>query len=426
MASLGAGLARVLITPPRGSYLIGYGNRFLGASRVHDELTATALALEDGSTRLTIVALDMLCLHEDVVARIRQRCAGEVLIACSHTHAGPIAFADPHSSWMRRRLVEGIVRTVASVVADAGRSLAPAELRFAVGEAGIAVNRRQRNPDGKIVLGVNPEGPVDPSLGVLQLLDPRGAVRATLVNFACHPAVLSPKNLRISAEWPGVMRREVEAATGGICLFLQGAAGDLNPKHEWGNQDLAAMERLGREVGRAVLERCERGVAPILATPLRSARQQVALPVIERPEESYRKTAGRILGVPSLFIDPLLRYAYPWRPRLVPGRDGRPEVPMEVQVFRIGDLALVAHAAETFTEIAQAIKRASPAPHTLVAGYSNGCVGYLPTARAHAEGGYEVEEAPLAYRISGTFDPGCAEVVTERSVQMVASLWGRC
>ena len=46
--------------------------------------------------------------------------------------------------------------------------------------------------------------------------------------------------------------------------------------------------------------------------------------------------------------------------------------------------------------------------------------------RAHPEGGYEVEEAPLAYRISGTFDPGCEEKVTSRSIDMVASLWGRC
>ena len=72
---------------------------------------------------------------------------------------------------------------------------------------------------------MNPDGVVDPELGVLQVLDDRGEVRATLVNFACHPAMLSPKNRQISAEWPGVMRREVQAATGAACLFLQGATG---------------------------------------------------------------------------------------------------------------------------------------------------------------------------------------------------------
>ena len=99
---------------------------------------------------------------------------------------------------------------------------------------------------------------------------------------------------------------------------------------------------------------------------------------------------------------------------------------MEILVFRVGDLALVAHAAETFTEIGQAIKDRSPAPYTLFAGYSNGCIGYLPTASAHEEGGYEVEQAPLAYRMSGTFDPGCAATVTARSIQMIAALWRRC
>ena len=35
-------------------------------------------------------------------------------------------------------------------------------------------------------------------------------------------------------------------------------------------------------------------------------------------------------------------------------------------------------------------------------------------------------EAPLAYRMSGTFDPDCAAAVTARSIQMVAALWGHC
>jgi len=29
----------------------------------------------------------------------------------------------------------------------------------------------------------------------------------------------------------------------------------------------------------------------------------------------------------------------------------------------------------------------------------------------------------LAYRVSGTYDPGCAAMATERSLQMVASLF---
>ena len=48
---LKAGVARQIITPPPGIYLIGYGDRSKGNRGVHDDLTATALALEDGSLR---------------------------------------------------------------------------------------------------------------------------------------------------------------------------------------------------------------------------------------------------------------------------------------------------------------------------------------------------------------------------------------
>ena len=60
---------------------------------------------------------------------------------------------------------------------------------------------------------------------------------------------------------------------------------------------------------------------------------------------------------------------------------------MRANALRIGDLGLVTFAAETFTEIGLAIKTASPAACTLFASVSDGCIGYLPTAQAHAEGG---------------------------------------
>ena len=81
-------------------------------------------------------------------------------------------------------------------------------------------------------------------------------------------------------------------------------------------------------------------------------------------------------------------------------------------------------AAETFNEIGAAIKANSPARHTLFVGVGNGCIGYLPTAAAHREGGYEVEQAPLAYRMSGTFDPGCEALVVQRSLDAVRRVLG--
>jgi hypothetical protein len=96
---------------------------------------------------------------------------------------------------------------------------------------------------------------------------------------------------------------------------------------------------------------------------------------------------------------------------------------MEIQAFRLGDCAIIALAAETFNEIGTAITKGSPAPFTLFASCSSGCIGYLPTATAHALGGYEVELTPYIYRMPGVLDPGCEALATLRSVELLRSLW---
>ena len=100
-----AGAARSIISPPRGIYLIGYGDRAKGNIGIHDDLSATTLVLDDGSTRVAIVALDILTINEFIVDRVRAKLTPiEVVLCCSHTHSGPIAYADGKSArknWLK-------------------------------------------------------------------------------------------------------------------------------------------------------------------------------------------------------------------------------------------------------------------------------------------------------------------------------------
>src|SRR5262249_30247219 len=73
---------------------------------------------------------------------------------------------------------------------------------------------------------------------------------------------------------------------------------------------------------------------------------------------------------------------------LAGARHRAPEAaPFTIQAIRIGDAAIVATSGETFVAIGQQIQAASPFPDTVVLGYSNGCLGYIPTAAAFPEGG---------------------------------------
>jgi hypothetical protein len=432
-----AGVGRSSLAPHPRAYLIGYGDRWRGSTGIRDDLCATALVLEapgaDPTARAALLALDLLCLHEDVVDRIRGRLAAlgfaadAVMLACSHTHAAPVAHPGSRLAWRRRRWIERVVEAAVEAVRRAHGALAPAALSVGHRDVAIAVNRRERRPDGTIALGVDPAGFVDRRLSLVALRAPGGGLRATLLHAACHATVLGPGNREASSDWPGVARRALEAATGAPCLFLQGAAGNLNPAADWGPGEGAALERIGGAVAGAAGALLERGLAPLRATPIRVARETVPIPVRPRlrPDgrpESYRETAARRYGVPRVLVDPLLAYGYPWRPRVEADAAGHSVFPMELHALRAGDLALLGCAAEAFAEIGAAVTADAPLAATLFVGYANGCVGYLPTAAACAEGGYEVEEAQLPYRVSGTFAPETESLVTDRARGLLAQL----
>ena len=102
MTSLRAGAAVADITPPAGGLMDGYGGRFEGSKGVHDPLMARVVVLEQGGdgasstpTRIAIVSCDLLGMHRDVAARVRERAAAHgiapegVVAAATHSHAGP-------------------------------------------------------------------------------------------------------------------------------------------------------------------------------------------------------------------------------------------------------------------------------------------------------------------------------------------------
>ena len=430
---LKAGIAREIISPPQGLYLIGYGDRTKGNAGIHDDLTATALVLDDGRTRLALVACDLLCLNEVIVDRVRDQVGKgtSVILCCSHTHAGPIAYADRRSGRARFAYINTLVAKIARAVDQAGAALAPAELAWGQTEASIAINRRERQPDGNVVIGVNPDGVIDHSVNILSIRRKDGTPLATVVNYACHGTVLGPDNLLVSADWIGAMRAKIEDALGTRVLFLQGATGDLNPDHEWGSGDSwEAVRSLGEQVAEQVIGAYRQDLSLLAYVPLGLKRRTVWLPLEAKattptPMPTYRRKLAELVDLPyavRFVVDILLEHRYPWRSR-IEARDGFWHIPLRVNTVRIGDLGLTTFASETLTEIGMAIKANSPAAHTMFASVSDGCIGYLPTAKAHAEGGYEVDIAPYYYRYPARLAPQCADIATAAAGESLRDLW---
>jgi hypothetical protein len=429
--NLKAGAARASISPPKGIFLVGYGDRSKGNKGIHDDLTATALVLDSGEEKIAIVAVDILCLNEYIVDQVRGACPGiQPVLCCSHTHSGPIGYAGEHSGRREKEYIYSLVQFIAGTIQEAAEIATEAELMWGQSSADIAVNRRERLPSGEVIIGEDPEGVVDRSVGVLSV-KAEGKRLATVVNFACHGTVWGPDNLLVSADWIAAMREKVERELGGVCLFLQGAAGNLNPKMGWGREDCWEMAvSQGERVAEAVTKAAGGRQAMITGGELAITRQDVWIPfegaaTTEKPPTVYRKRILKMANFPewmSFATDYLLNIRYPWKPR-IEKREGRWGTLLRVNTARFGSLALVSFGAEVFTEIGIKVKELSPARHTMFTSVSDGCISYLPTDAAHTDGGYEVELATYAYRYPGPLAAGAEGRALAAAEEELKNLW---
>src|SRR5207247_11298378 len=99
-------------------------------------------------------------------------------------------------------------------------------------------------------------GPLDNEVRVIRVDDLEGRRIAVVFAHGCHPVTMGPQCLRWSADYVGPARELIEQNAGGLSLFLQANAGDINPIPGIGAEDDNTNEkkRLGLILGAEVLK----------------------------------------------------------------------------------------------------------------------------------------------------------------------------
>jgi hypothetical protein len=455
-----AGVARADITPPIGVAYANWGaQRHQRARGIDLPLWATALALSDGETKLVTVDLDAVYGRNAVemreaTAELTGLPLSHIRLSYTHTHSGPSGgrwIADGMEAY--KRYQAGLVHQVAGVAWRALESLRPACIAAGSGTARIGVNRRfQRPEDGAVICGRNWEGPLDPEVKVLRIDHEQGEPLATVVHYACHGTTVGPDNDLITPDFPGVVRRVVEQATGSMCLFLQGAAGNVQNTRGGAQGGIQEYRRLGAILGHEasrvwweleIPERRERYVGtlesgaplaiyedehiPCQDGPLRVIVRTIQVPLKSLPnpgpiEERLKRETARLnklraAGASDEAIREQTMVCKRIDRRATTARrfEGKTQTELELQGFAIGDgIALIAMPGEAFVQIGMAVKRNSPFDHTLFSSYTNDPGGYMPTADAYPLGGYEVERTP--------YSPEAADLVIEESLDLLKEL----
>jgi neutral ceramidase len=471
-----AGAAATNIDPPLGLPMVGVVKRHEPARERLGTLEVTAAAFERGSVRAVVCGVDTLAIQSPDVDAIRERIASAtgakraaVLLNWNHTHHAPAGGRSVYGSFGERQLelddaglayIDALHDAIVQTCTRAFEQLEDAAVRCGLGHAELAVNRRQRDDDGLVrKIGWNPTGLVDRSVPVLQSVREDGSAIATIVGYGAHTVTTGVNYSGYSPDYPGWLRGTVRRLTGGECVYLQGAAGNVMPLFGFDDDLVAPVttgERLGLEAAHAIADRPSWPVRLVpagfdSATPLelfRLARvdgdapalaaveEEVEFPLLPLPApdaiaaeraQSERDIAdAEARGAPESELRILRFHGLNWASRTeaeIAGGTPRRSVRGAISAIRIGDAAIVTGPGEIFTEIGLAVKERSPADVTFYAAYSNGCISYMPTASEYPLGGYEPTYGHKTYGLPAQVSPDTERILIETGVRLVVSLY---
>lgn len=212
-------------------YQVAYpGTRHL---HLHPNFRAVVLEAGDGN-RLYVIRTDTIGIsariRRDLVDRLTARYGEgvdrQLIIAATHTHAGPGRLIDKplwriiqDVFWPEfyERVLDGLEATVVAAVDD----LEPARLGTAVAETtALHGDRRCANP---------PE--TDPALPILRIDRADGTLKGLVLFHSIHGTVLSMRDATLSQDVTGAIEAKVAESFEDpvFVMFMNGAAADVSP-----------------------------------------------------------------------------------------------------------------------------------------------------------------------------------------------------
>ena len=442
------GNSKADITPPVGIAHANWGSSVHQVAEGIDmPLYCNILYIESEASGNKVIILDLdLCIIDDEIDQMIREAVLSVInipsenirISVSHTHAGPPYGRSDSTGggWLTEGVdlivpyFESFPEKISDAIKKATGSLKRCNISYGIGRSDININRRPADEKGNLFTGRNWDGIVDHSVDVIGFDDENGNVVSTIVGYACHPTILGPDNRLISPDYPGHMRKTVEDIVGGSCIFLQGAAGNQGPIHGFvGEVEVArkAGKILGLEASKVRMsldpfERKEELIEIVQAGADLGMYEDVAvrepnddliinntyvdLPTLDFP--SYEEASeiydnaieelnkARRLGNKNdikKMVSNAKRANFTRRNSL---RSKNGKVNIWIQTIKIGDIVLQGLPLEPFIEYGDRIKSLNPNKKVILSGYTNCIHGYLPTAKAYEEGGYETRNTPLS------------------------------
>jgi len=217
-------------------WMAGFQNK-RAAQKVKDDLMAVTAVIDDGHTRIGIISADTIGLMRKFVLSVREDVPTDwgldyIMVHATHNHEGP----DTQGLWgpgflksgvdeaYMERLKRDFIRTLKMAIDN----LEPAEMSFAL----IPTNPLTPIKDKRKPIVI------DDDIRAVLFNRPDGSIIGSLINFGIHVELAWDKNLELTADVAGYLRRGIsegiyyndqliKAGLGGTTLWLTGNIGGL-------------------------------------------------------------------------------------------------------------------------------------------------------------------------------------------------------
>lgn len=401
--SLRAGAAKADISPTKDMLPMTAGQLF---SSVHDPIYARALVLDNGTTKVALISLDLTEVlgGDDLVKAITDELkipTQNLILDATHDHNAPGSgggkVTDPLAPYYAI-----YKKAVVEAARQANANLQPARVGFGTGKAYVNTNRDEKLGAG-YHMGYWPEGPSDKTVAVMEVTNAAGDPIAIYANYAVHGVVMfrthtQDGQIQITGDLPGWTANYVDDHfKNAVTLWTPGAAGDQNPLfqgdynqdgpdvHDEGAGAWALLDVQSRRLGEEIVRVTKSIQNTTDRVVLWGAQTSVTCPGQVRAEPAARGGGGG--------------YRAP-DPATVKMKDADPVV-IPLALLMVNDIAVAGVSGEVFTEIGEHLKQQSLFDHTFMVTLLPNRVEYIPTDKAYL--------LPSEKAVGNRIKPGCAE-----------------
>ncbi len=357
--------------------------------KISNECLINILLLGNKKTfKYALITADIIWFSDRCVRKVKNLLSKEInlpseaiMLSASHTHGTPnpeqTISHPPHSKTFDDYVIKKILDCFKKIKNNRKKNVKIEFRRIA--NNNFSINRRRFALSFKNGIKYQMQNlpnfkmPIDRNIDLINFIDVKTKKNlAKIIKVNCHP-VASPKNL-VGSDYIGYLRKKLHNKTGHV-FFLQGLCGDIRPKIIKKNvtiKDFLIKILIGERFRNPNIMDAK-NIGNKISSLISKVLKQNTGTKITKISSCYKRSLYLKLKNGKTFKKKLEITIWNWRPIIFIFFNG--EVLSGYNISNHKDCKIIC------------------------VGYSNGMIGYLPTANDIIKGGYEVDKSRINFHI---------------------------